>query len=89
MRIGRCITGEEVAALVPHFGENPPNLGCSADILPFLDRNCFAKSDCEVRVVDISAENLKPCFPILNVYLEVMYECISGKFALSFAQNNG
>ena len=81
MRIGRCITSEEVDALRVVAGDDPRYLGCSANVLHILDRKCSGKAGCEARWSDISSENIKPCYPGLTVYLEVSYECISGKFS--------
>jgi len=78
MRIGRCVTAKEVDALGPLVGQDPPVIGCSADVLPALDRKCSGRSECEIRVADMSQENVTPCFPGLMVYLEVSYECING-----------
>jgi len=83
MRIGRCITSEEVDAHRMVAGDDPRYLGCSADVLHILDRKCSGKAGCEARWSDISSENIKPCFPGLTVSLEVSYECISGKSSLS------
>jgi len=79
MRIGRCITSEEVDAFKVAVGENPRYFGCSADVLHILDRKCSGKAGCDARWSDVSSENIKPCHPGLTVYLEVSYECISGK----------
>lgn len=76
MRIGRCITAEEVAK----FGNEPPYFACSVDVLSILDRKCSGKSECEIRTADISNElKTRPCYPGLNTYLEVRYDCIKGK----------
>ena len=72
MSIGRCITAGEIAKLRDHY------LGCSDNILPFLDQKCSGKTDCEIRVIDISSANIDPC-PGLNVYLQASYDCISSK----------
>lgn len=79
MRIGRCIKEKEVAALGPLVGEDPRYLGCSSDVIELLDRKCTLKTECDIRVIDISDENIQPCFPGLNVYLEARYSCISGE----------
>lgn len=78
MRIGRCITAEEVAAHGSAAQEDRRYFGCSADVLPMLDRKCSGKTNCDVRVYDISQQNTGPCLPGLNVYLETSYNCISG-----------
>lgn len=73
MRIGRCITVAEIEHLRSNY------IGCSENLLPFFDRKCSAKTDCEISRIDISAENVNPCPPGLNAYLEVSYNCISSK----------
>lgn len=78
MRIGRCVTADEISAL-QKLEDTNSYLGCSADVLPILDRKCSGNNGCEVRISDISAEDIKPCLPGLVVYLEVSYSCISGK----------
>lgn len=80
MHIGRCITAEEDAAQRRLAGDDPQILGCSADVLPMLDKKCSGKAECNVRLSDIAGENIKPCFPGLVMYLEVSYECFNGKF---------
>jgi len=82
MRIGRCITSEEVDGHRSAVGEDPRYFGCSADVLHILDRKCSGKAGCEARMSDISSENIKPCFLGLTVSLEVSYECISGKLSI-------
>lgn len=78
MHIGRCITVEEVDAHRSVAGDDPRYFGCSADVLALLGRKCSGKTDCEVRVIDILLEKIRPCFPGLSVYLEVTYDCING-----------
>lgn len=84
MRIGRCITAEEVDAHRSVAGDDPRYFGCSADVLVILHRKCSGRSECEVRSSEISAENIKPCFPGLSVYLEVSYSCITGTVVLYY-----
>ena len=80
MRVGRCVTAEEVDAHRLLSGEDHRFLGCSADVLSLLDRKCSGTTECDVRLSDIAAENVKPCYPGLTVYLEVSYDCINRKF---------
>lgn len=82
MRTGRCITEEEVAAQKLLAGEVPGVLGCSADVLEVLDRQCSGYVQCDIRVIDMSLQNVRPCFPGLSVYLEASFECVSGKWSL-------
>ena len=80
MRIGRCVTAGEISALQrANLEDTNSYLGCSVDVLPILDRKCSGNKDCEVRLSDISAEDIAPCLPGLVVYLEVSYSCMSGK----------
>src|SRR6218665_4217397 len=62
MRVGRCITAEEIEEQKLLTGNNPRILGCSADVLPLLDQKCSGKTECDVRSSDIAAESIKPCF---------------------------
>lgn len=76
MRIGRCITKEEVDILRPGHEE----IGCSSDVLDVMDRKCSRKTECSIRIFDISLETTRPCSSaVLNLYLETKYECIKGK----------
>lgn len=79
MRMGRCITVEEIAAHMSIVGEDQRLLGCSADVLDLLDQKCSGRTECSIRGSDISAAIIiKPCFPGLNQYLEAYYICITG-----------
>jgi len=86
MRIGRCITAEEVAAQRSLAGDDPRFLGCSEDVLSILDTKCSGKVMCEIRRLnDISDEKIQPCFPGLKMYLEINYRCINGKSVITAA----
>ena len=78
MRVGRCITAAEVDEQKTLSGAVSRLIGCSSDVLPLLDRKCSGKTECDIRVIDMSLENATPCFPGLNVYLELSYDCING-----------
>ena len=83
MRIGRCITAEEVDGL------GSRHLGCSANVLTLLDNKCSGMTECDIRVVEISDHTVKPCFPGLTVYLEASYDCITSKsFSLLESSNS-
>jgi len=83
MRIGKCISAEEVAAHKTHVGDDPRYLGCSEDVLRILDEKCSGKVSCDVRVIEISDENIRPCFPGLKEYLEASFDCINSKYLLT------
>lgn len=82
MRIGHCITAEEVAGQGPIAEEDPRYLGCSIDVLNVLDRRCSGRKECSIRVADVSSRKNKPCLPGLNVHLEAAYDCINSKCSL-------
>ena len=75
MRIPKCVKAEEIET----FGDDPRYLGCSADVSSVLDRKFSGKTECEVRVYNISDENIQPCFSGLKMYVEVSYSCIVSK----------
>jgi len=78
MQIGRCITAKEVEAHRLVVGDDPRYFGCSTNILSIMDRKCSGNTECDVHVIDLSLEDLEPCFPGLSSYIEVTYDCISG-----------
>jgi len=78
MRVGRCLPEEEVNALGTRY------IGCSADVLSLMDRKCSRRTECTVLIIHISAENIKPCFSGLSVYLEASYTCLTRKAFLIF-----
>jgi len=80
MRIGKCIRAEEVTAHKTLVGDDPRYLGCSEVVLRILDQKCSGKVSCDVRVIEISDENVRPCFPGLNVHLEASYDCIRSEY---------
>lgn len=84
MRIGRCITAEEVSII----GHDSRYFGCSANVLDLLDRKCSGKTECEVRIQDIILErDIRPCFPGLRVYLEASYDCVTGILVFASFRN--
>lgn len=78
MRVGRCLTAEEVDAHRNAVGDNPQYFRCSVEVLDILDQRCSGKAECEVRVPEILEKNVRPCFTGLMVYLEATYDCITG-----------
>ena len=64
MRIGRCISWDYI--------------GCSVDVLPFADRQCSGRPSCRMSMPNRAFEELRPCSPDLQNYLEAGYECIKG-----------
>ena len=67
MRKGRCVTGS--------YG----NIGCSVDVLPYLDSKCSGRNSCNVYIADPVLHKMQPCPKDLTSYLEAKHICISGK----------
>jgi Galactose binding lectin domain len=64
MRLGRCINGDF-------------NIGCSKDVVTYMDAQCTARSACEVSVRNLV--DIHPCQRDFMSYLEASYKCIEGK----------
>lgn len=79
MRIGRCVKAQEVSAHKKMIGDDPRYFHCSEDVLSILDLECSGRSECDVRLSDISDKGIQPCFPGLMMYLEASYQCKSSK----------
>lgn len=71
MNIGRCVTAA--------YGY----VGCSADVLPHLDRKCSGRRRCHFVVPDPAIYELRPCPEDLTSYLEVVYDCVKGQLLSS------
>ena len=79
MRIGKCITAEEVSGIGGPGEDNKRYFGCSTDVTNILETKCSLKSECDFRVFDADLHRTNPCFPGLILYLEASYECLNGK----------
>ena len=77
MKVGRCV---EVEPGFESMLEDPRYLGCSADVLAVVSRQCSGRSQCQLRVSDQTFDNVNSCYTSLKMYLEVTYMCISGEF---------
>lgn len=88
MRVGRCLTAEEVETHRAAVGDDPRYFRCSVNVLEILDQACSGKATCEVRVAEILEKNVKPCLAGLMVYLEASYDCITGILKHSFHMTN-
>ena len=51
-------------------------LGCSADVIKFLDNACSGKTQCDYYIPNEDVVATKPCPRWIASYLEVNYECI-------------
>ena len=75
MKLGQCI-------------ETDLLLGCSADVMPLIDRECSGAPTCQVRV-DNSNDYLKDinqCPKDMLAYLEIDYTCLTGQWIASIPQ---
>jgi len=67
MRFGRCMR------------EDHGSVGCSADVLPHLDRRCSGRRTCQLSIPDATLHANHPCPKELMPYLEASYSCIRRK----------
>ena len=79
MKVGRCV--EEETGFESML-EDPRYLGCFADVLDVVSRQCSGVSECTLRVNDQNFDNVKPCYANLKMYLEATYVCINGMSVL-------
>ena len=72
MELGRCI-------------ETDVLLGCSANALELVDRQCSGLPTCELLVDDsnILFIDINQCPKDIIAYLDVEYTCLSGKFSIN------
>ena len=65
-----------------HLFADPSELGCSVDVITFLDKVCSGRTTCEYPVLSEELYATKPCSSsILSSasYLEVSFQCIQGE----------
>ena len=67
MRQGRCVQTD--------FGF----VGCYADVLDIMDSKCSGIQTCSFPVIEPNFPGLQPCNNELKSFLEVEYECVTGK----------
>jgi hypothetical protein len=67
MELGRCVT------------RNYGHLGCSVDVLSYVDAACSGLRQCELSVSDPVLVRTKPCPPDFSSYLDATYRCVPGK----------
>jgi len=80
MRVGRCITSDAYLTALQQV--DPTSLGCSADVLAYVDRVCSGRSTCDVGVPNPEMNAFRPCSAQLTVHLEASYSCAAGKFRI-------
>ena len=77
MRVGRCITSDAYLTALQQL--DPTSLGCSADVLRYMDRVCSGRPSCDVSVASPQLHEFRPCPGQLTMYLEATYSCLSGR----------
>jgi len=58
--------------------EDHGSVGCSADVLAYLDRRCSGRHHCEMPVPDAVLHAMHRCPKEIMSYLEASYVCITG-----------
>ena len=69
MQVGRCVA------------KNYGHLGCSVDVLSYLDAACSGLNSCEFSVSDPTLVRTRPCPPDFASYLDASYRCVPGHTA--------
>jgi len=76
MRVGRCIKSDAYLTALQQL--DPTSLGCSADVLDYMDQVCSGKSSCDVSVPNSNLNAFRPCPAALTVHMEASYSCAAG-----------
>ena len=67
MNKGRCVK------------QNLGYVGCTVDVINFMDRKCSGQQDCKFTVPEPELYNRKPCPGDTTPYLEAGYTCVKGE----------
>ena len=67
MRSGRCL-------------KTTYELGCSTDVLPYMDKICSGRRACLIKTVDSELLKYHPCRKDLMPYLEAQFKCVPSKY---------
>ena len=76
MRVGRCITFDAYLTALQQL--DPTSLGCSADVLAYMDQVCSGRASCDVSVPNPNLYVFRPCSGQLTMYMEASYSCVTG-----------
>lgn len=83
MDVGKCVELDE------KHSEDPSWIGCFVDVTDVLRRKCSARSECSVPIKDKDLEiKERPCYKGLMTYLNVKYQCMTGKINENFCPVN-
>src|SRR6218665_1055619 len=66
MRFGRCMR------------EDHGSVGCSANVLEYMDRKCSGRRTCQITIPDASLHANLQCPKEVMPYLDAVYTCITG-----------
>ena len=61
---------------------NYGNLGCSTDVLDYVDSKCSGRNDCRFGVPDPILYETKPCPDDFTSYMEASYECVGSEYLM-------
>ena len=73
MASGRCVTG------------NHGFLGCSTDVLDYVDAKCGGRRKCLIYIAEPKLHERQPCPKDFASYLSAAYECVKGECCYLFA----
>ena len=68
MKLGACGTGGSTNVV-----------GCSEDVLWYLDRRCSGRRHCKLYVANPVLHHLNPCDSDYSAYLHAKYTCVPGE----------
>ena len=69
--------------------ENVGPIGCYEDVSEYIDILCTGKSECTFLGADSNLIASNPCSAVYSPYLEISYDCITGKvFCLDLILND-
>ena len=67
MQLGRCVA------------MNYGHIGCSVDVIAYLDRLCSGRASCQLSISDPGLVRTRPCPPDFSAYLDVEFSCVTGR----------
>ena len=77
MKEGRCLQLD----MENTAKQDTKYIGCSADVLEFMDGKCSGRMECNVGVYDQQLRQKSSCYRELDKYLEASYACVSGEYS--------
>ena len=69
-----------IASTLTVYNSSPLlQMGCQANVLPYVDSVCSGRQECNLQIPSISLQGIRPCSEELISYLEASYSCLPGK----------